>query len=179
MLTHALALSASQFVHKRKSRRIISRMHSTGLELTKLTYTRLEDNLIRHLYVCRMTHCDFCCGLLHVMDTNYFSYVTLCRQYCRIFSLELSIILVYTHNARHAFSKLRTCVEPGRAAAHRGEIPLVYKYIPGTYVLVAVVYSRVVLGHPTYVRCATPWCNQPGITSGRLGGQTFGHSIHN
>ena len=23
-------------------------MHSGGLELTKLTYTRLEDNLIRH-----------------------------------------------------------------------------------------------------------------------------------
>ena len=23
-------------------------MHSAGLELTKLTYTRLEDNLIRH-----------------------------------------------------------------------------------------------------------------------------------
>ena len=23
-------------------------MHSVGLELTKLTYTRLEDNLIRH-----------------------------------------------------------------------------------------------------------------------------------
>ena len=36
-------------------------MHSAGLELTKLTYTRLEDNLIRHrgdrlmLYVC-MAH---------------------------------------------------------------------------------------------------------------------------
>ena len=23
-------------------------MHSAGLELTKLTYTRLEDNLVRH-----------------------------------------------------------------------------------------------------------------------------------
>ena len=52
LLTHALALSASQFVHKKmhkkKSKRIYMRMHSAGLELTKLTYTRLEDNLIRH-----------------------------------------------------------------------------------------------------------------------------------
>ena len=48
LLTHALALSASQFVHKKKSPRIYSRMHSGGFELTKLTYTRLEDNLIRH-----------------------------------------------------------------------------------------------------------------------------------
>ena len=47
-LTHALALSASQFVHKKKSQRIFTSMHSAGLELTKLTYTRLEDNLIRH-----------------------------------------------------------------------------------------------------------------------------------
>ena len=46
--THALALSASQFVHKKKSQRIYTSMHSAGLELTKLTYTRLEDNLIRH-----------------------------------------------------------------------------------------------------------------------------------
>ena len=48
LLTHALALSASQFVHKKKSQRIHASMHSAGLELTKLTYTRLEDNLIRH-----------------------------------------------------------------------------------------------------------------------------------
>ena len=48
LLTHALALSASQFVHKKKSRRFYTSMHSAGLELTKLTYTRLEDNLIRH-----------------------------------------------------------------------------------------------------------------------------------
>ena len=47
-LTHALALFASQFVHKKKSQRICTSMHSAGLELTKLTYTRLEDNLIRH-----------------------------------------------------------------------------------------------------------------------------------
>ena len=46
--THALALFASQFVHKKKSQRIYTSMHSAGLELTKLTYTRLEDNLIRH-----------------------------------------------------------------------------------------------------------------------------------
>ena len=48
LLTHALALSASQFVHKTKSQRIYTSMHSAGLELTKLTYTRLEDNLIPH-----------------------------------------------------------------------------------------------------------------------------------
>ena len=48
LLTHALALSASQFVHKKKSQRIYTSMHSAGLELTKLTYTGLEDNLIRH-----------------------------------------------------------------------------------------------------------------------------------
>ena len=48
LLTHALALSASQFVHKKKSQRIYTSMHSAGPELTKLTYTRLEDNLIRH-----------------------------------------------------------------------------------------------------------------------------------
>ena len=48
VLTHALALSASQFVHKKKSQRMYTSMHSAGLELTKLTYTRLEDNLIRH-----------------------------------------------------------------------------------------------------------------------------------
>ena len=47
-LTRAPALSASQFVHKKKSPRIYTSMHSEGLELAKLTYTRLEDNLIRH-----------------------------------------------------------------------------------------------------------------------------------
>ena len=48
LLTHALALSASQFVHKKKSQRTCTRIHSGGFELTKLTYTRLEDYLIRH-----------------------------------------------------------------------------------------------------------------------------------
>ena len=61
LLTHALALSASQFVHKKKSQRIYTSMHSAGLELTKLTYTRLEDNLIRHrgdrsILRCERTH---------------------------------------------------------------------------------------------------------------------------
>ena len=46
--THALALSASQFVTRKKSPRIHTSMHSAGLELTKLPYSRLEDNLIRH-----------------------------------------------------------------------------------------------------------------------------------
>ena len=48
LLTHALALSAGQFVHNQKSQRIYTSMHSAGLELTKLTHARLEDNLIRH-----------------------------------------------------------------------------------------------------------------------------------
>ena len=48
LLTHALALSVSQFLHKKKSPRIYSGMHSGGFELKKLTYTRLEDNLIHH-----------------------------------------------------------------------------------------------------------------------------------
>ena len=48
LLTHFLALSTGQFVLKKKSQRMYTNMHSAGLELTKLTYTRLEDNLIRH-----------------------------------------------------------------------------------------------------------------------------------
>ena len=48
LLTHALTLSASEFVHKKESPRIYTSMHSGGLKLTKVTYTRLEDNLIRH-----------------------------------------------------------------------------------------------------------------------------------
>ena len=48
LLTHALALSASQFEYKKMSQRIYASMHSAGLELTKLTYTGLEDNLTRH-----------------------------------------------------------------------------------------------------------------------------------
>ena len=48
LLTHALALSTSQFVHKKKSQRMYTSMRSAGFELTKLISTRLEDNLIRH-----------------------------------------------------------------------------------------------------------------------------------
>ena len=48
LLTHALALSPSQFVHNSKSPRIYTSMHSAELELTKLIHTRLEDKLIRH-----------------------------------------------------------------------------------------------------------------------------------
>ena len=44
MLTHAFALSASRFVHKRKYLRIYTSTHSAGLELTKLISTRPEDN---------------------------------------------------------------------------------------------------------------------------------------
>ena len=48
LLARALVLSASQIVHKNKSLRMYTRMHSGGLKLTKLTHNRLEDNLIRH-----------------------------------------------------------------------------------------------------------------------------------
>ena len=48
LLTHALALFASQLVHKKKSQGSYTSMHSAGLELTKLIYFMLEDNLIRH-----------------------------------------------------------------------------------------------------------------------------------
>ena len=48
LLTHALALSARQFVGKKKSPRIYTSMHSRGVEITELNYTRLEDNLTRH-----------------------------------------------------------------------------------------------------------------------------------
>ena len=46
LLTHALAFSSSQFVHEKKSPRICTSMHTGGNH--ELTYTRLEDNLIRH-----------------------------------------------------------------------------------------------------------------------------------
>ena len=48
LLTHALALSASQLVHKKKTHEDIYEYELGGIELTKLTYTRLEDNLISH-----------------------------------------------------------------------------------------------------------------------------------
>ena len=44
LLTYALVLSASQFAHKKKPLRIYTSIHSGGLELAKLTYTRLEDS---------------------------------------------------------------------------------------------------------------------------------------
>ena len=48
LLTHTLAFPANQFVHKKMSARICASMHSGESELTKPTYTRLEDNLMRH-----------------------------------------------------------------------------------------------------------------------------------
>ena len=62
LLTHALALSAIEFVHKnimllrfpqgsshkKKSQRVYTSVHSAGLELTKLTYILLEHYLICH-----------------------------------------------------------------------------------------------------------------------------------
>ena len=49
LLAHAPALSASQFVHKKRTPRASTSVHSGRFEVTKLTYTRLEDNLRRHL----------------------------------------------------------------------------------------------------------------------------------
>ena len=48
LLTHAFALSARQFVHEKNSLRIYTSMPAGGLELTKLTYGRHEDNLRHH-----------------------------------------------------------------------------------------------------------------------------------
>ena len=85
LLTHALALSASQFVHKEKSQRIYTSMHSAGLELTKLTYTRLEDNLIRHrgdrpgtlYYYCYSycyCHCHYCHYYRHYNSAGHLTF---------------------------------------------------------------------------------------------------------
>ena len=50
LLTHALALSAIQFVHKKESlTRIYTAMHSGGLELTKLTYT-IQQYVVPGIY---------------------------------------------------------------------------------------------------------------------------------
>ena len=67
LLTHALALSASQFVHEKSPNEFITSMHSVGLELTKLTYTRLEDNLIRH---------RGCRARCHLPPSRFFSFWT-------------------------------------------------------------------------------------------------------
>ena len=48
LLSHALVLSGSQFVHKKKSQRIYTSIQSVGLDLTELIYIGLDDNLIRH-----------------------------------------------------------------------------------------------------------------------------------
>ena len=45
---HALALSERHFVLKKKSQRIYTSVHWGGLELTKLGYNRVDDNLICH-----------------------------------------------------------------------------------------------------------------------------------
>ena len=53
--------------HKKKSQRIYTSMHLTGLELTKLTYTRLEDNnLIRHRgdRLMLVVRCPVCCCII-------------------------------------------------------------------------------------------------------------------
>ena len=63
LLIYALALFAGPFVHKKKSPQIYTRMHSGRFELTKLTYTRLDDNLIRHRGD-RLGHIVVCCCFL-------------------------------------------------------------------------------------------------------------------
>ena len=62
-------------------------MHSAGLELTKLTYTRLEDNLIRHRG-----------DVLLLLGYTYVTYIPGTFQACLhyfIFTLILSFIIVY------------------------------------------------------------------------------------
>ena len=62
-LPHHLVLSASLFLHKEKCLRTHTGMHSGGFELTKLIYTRLEDNLIRHRgdrCTYHISHITFC-----------------------------------------------------------------------------------------------------------------------
>ena len=46
--SRTFALSASQFVHKKKSLRIYSSITMGGLELTQLTYSRHEHNVLHH-----------------------------------------------------------------------------------------------------------------------------------
>ena len=75
LLTRALALSASQFVRKKKSPRIYTSMPSGGFELTKLTCTRLEDNLIRP----GATGCYISC---HGIQNTYSDSVTLVPPPC-------------------------------------------------------------------------------------------------
>ena len=47
-------------------------MHSAGLELTKLTYTRLEDNLIRHRGDRLFTMCQVHTRHIHVSTPGVF-----------------------------------------------------------------------------------------------------------
>ena len=64
-LTHALALSASELVHNKKSPRRYTSMHWGGLELTKLAYTRFEDICHRggRPYTCMLK--SFCALILY------------------------------------------------------------------------------------------------------------------
>ena len=110
LLTHALALSASQFVHKKKSQRIYTSMHSVGLELTKLTYTRLEDNLIRHrgdrLYISTV-------GLRHVFE----SYTYWCERLFRgrtydVNTTRAEYVCTYSNSSRQ--DQRAANVLPGR-----------------------------------------------------------------
>ena len=97
LLTHALELSASQFVHKKKSQRIYTSMHSAGLELTKLTYTSLEDNnLVRHRgdrFICDSLTISLTFSLhqlhpLHQLHQFHQLHLLLYRWWCHIQSLS-------------------------------------------------------------------------------------------
>ena len=72
LLTRALALSASQFVTKKKSPRTFTSMYSGGYELSKLTYSRLDDNLKRHRgdrFICACVS-DMYVESMHVAHTT-------------------------------------------------------------------------------------------------------------
>ena len=63
------AQCTSEFLHKKKSPRVCTSMHSGELKLTKLIYTRLEDNLIRHWggrYMTRL--CRSLSSTVHLID---------------------------------------------------------------------------------------------------------------
>ena len=101
LLTHALALSASQFVHKKQSTRIYTSMHSAGLELTKLTFTRLEVNLIRHRGDRLRTKYQVCrtALLFHITGRSSWLYLIIyvpfytCGTFCDCLTPKYSMIV--------------------------------------------------------------------------------------
>ena len=95
LLTHALAFPASQFVHKKKSQQIYISVHSARLELTNLTYTRLDDNLKRH----RGDHVDLLDSKMNILLISCLNF-NLCGR----------------ENQRHTFPPNNPCPSSRRAS---------------------------------------------------------------